>query len=213
MSGPSRLAPLRDRVVELVASTPRALPSLRHRRRRVQLDLGPTLPGWALRGLLPVLTVVAVVAAGAPAGGALSWMGLLLGLGPLVRPGSAWAVVAVGFVAFVLLTAGDGPWRPGAFVALAATHLLVQLAALLGPFGWSVRVQPGVLLVLLRRYLPVQAATQLVALVGAVVAQGRVELWWLGPLATLAVGALVVALGPRLTAGPPGARSTPGGDV
>ena len=111
----------------------------------------------------------------------------------------------------MLLTAGDGPWRPGAFVTLAASHLLVQLAALLGPFGWSVRVEPGVLLVLLRRYLPVQAATQVVALVGAVVAQGRVELWWLAPLAALAVGALVVVLGPRLPARPPDAGPSPGG--
>ena len=211
MNGSSRLAPLRDRVVELARSTPRSLPALRPRRRRVELGLGPTVPGWLLRGLLPVLAVVAVVAAGAPAGGALSWMGLLVGLGPLVRPGSAWAVVVVGFVAFVLLTAGDGPWRPGPFVALAATHLLVQLAALLGPFGWSVRVEPGVLLVLLRRYLPVQAAAQVVALVGAVVAQGRVELWWLAPLAALSVGALVVVLGPRLAARPLDAAPQPGG--
>ena len=42
------------------------------------------------------------------------------------------------------------------------------------------------LVVLLRRYLPVQVACQLVAVVGAVVAQGRVQLWWLGPLAVLA---------------------------
>lgn len=197
---PARLDPLRDRVVELVRSTPRALPSLRPRRRRVQLGLGPTVPGWLLRGLLGVLAGVAVQAAGG--GSTLLGIGLLLGVGALVRPGSVWPVAVVGFVAFVLLTAGDGPWRPGAFVALAASHLLVALAALLGPFGWSVRVEPAVLLVLLRRHLPVQAASQLVALVGAVVAQGRVELWWLAPLAALAVGALVVVLGPRLTARP-----------
>ncbi|SDR75112.1 hypothetical protein SAMN04488543_0325 [Friedmanniella luteola] len=214
MSGPpgtvvgrSRLGPLRERVVELARSTPRALPSLRPRRRRVQLGLGPTLPGWLLRGLLLVLTGVAVTAAGA--GTTLLWIGLLLGLGPVVRPRGAWPVAVVGFVAFVQLTAGDGAWRPGAFVALAASHLLVQLAALLGPFGWSVRVEPAVLLVLLRRYLPVQAATQLVALLGAVVAQGRVQVWWLAPLAALAVGALVVVLAPRLTARPRGADATP----
>jgi len=197
---PSRLQPLRDRAVELARSTPRALPSLRPRRRRVQLGLGPTVPGWLLRGLLLVLAGVAVGAAGA--GSALLWIGLLLGVGAVVRPGGVWPVVVVGFVAFVLLTAGDGPWRPGAFVALAASHLLVQLGALLGPFGWSVRVEPAVLLVLLRRYLPVQAASQLVALVGAVVARDRIELWWLGPLAALAVGALVVVLAPRLTSQP-----------
>ena len=196
----SRLDPLRERVLELAYSTPRALPSLRPRRRRVQLGLRPTLPGWLLRGLLLVLAGVALEAAGASS--TLLWAGLVLSVGPLVRPGGVWPVVVVGFVAFVLLSAGDGPWRPGAFVCLAASHLLVQLAALLGPFGWSVRVEPAVLLVLLRRYLPVQAATQLVALVGAVVAQGRIELWWLGPLAALAVGALVVVLGPRLSTPP-----------
>lgn len=213
MSGPSRLAPLRDRVVELARSTPRALPSLRPRRRRVQIGLGTTLPGWLLRALLTVLTGAAVVAAGAPTGSALFWIGLLVGVAPLVRPGGASAVVAVGFVAFVALTAGTGAWRPGAFVALALTHLLVQLAAVLGPFGWSVRVEPGVLVVLLRRYLPVQVACQLVAVVGAVVAQGRVQLWWLGPLAVLAVGALVVALAPRLTARPRGGGQRPEGTV
>ncbi|GAA1426447.1 hypothetical protein GCM10009616_00980 [Microlunatus lacustris] len=203
---PSRLAPLRDRVLELVRSTPRALPSLRPRRRRVELGLGPTVPGWLLRGLLLVLAGVAVETAGA--GSALLWIGLLLGVGAAVRPGGVWPVAVVGFVAFVLLTAGDGPWRPGAFGALAASHLLVALAALLGPFGWSVRVEPVVLLVLLRRHLPAQAATQLVALVGAVVAQGGIALWWLGPLAAVAVGALVVVLGPRLTA-PPGGVDDP----
>jgi hypothetical protein len=208
---PSRLDPLRERVVELARSTPRALPALRSRRRRVQLGLGPTLPGWLLRGLLPVLAAVAVGAAGA--GSALLWVGLLIGVGAMVRPGGAWPVAVVGFVALVLLFAGDGPWRPGAFVSLAAGHLLVQLAALLGPFGWSVRVEPAVLLALLRRYLPVQAATQLVALVGGVVAQGRFELWWLGPLAALAVAVLVVVLGPRLATPPRGAAERPSDTV
>jgi hypothetical protein len=207
----SRREALRDRVVELARSTPRALPSLRHRRPRVQLALGPAVPGWLLRALLLVLAGVAVQAAGA--GSTLLGVGLLVAVGPVVRPGGAWPVVVVGFVAVVALTAGDGAWRPGAFVALAASHLLVAVAALLGPFGWSVRVEAAVLLVLLRRHLPVQAATQLVALVGAVVAQGRVELGWLGPLAALAVGALVVVLGPRLAAPPRGADEHPGSTV
>lgn len=202
-----RLGALRDRVVELARSTPRALPSLRPRRRRVQLGLGPTLPGWLLRGLLLVLTGVAVEAAGA--GPTLLGIGLVLGVGPVLRPGGSWPVAVAGFVAFVALTAGDGAWRPGAFVALGASHLLVQLAALLGPFGWSVQVEPGVLAVLLRRYLPVQAAAQLVALTGAVVAQRQIELGWLAPLAALAVGALVVVLAPRLGARPGGAHEGP----
>ena len=73
-------------------------------------------------------------------------------------------------------------------------YLLRQTRTFLIPYA--------VLLVLLRRYLPVQAASQLVALVGAVVARDRIELWWLGPLAALAVGALVVVLASRLTSQP-----------
>jgi hypothetical protein len=163
--------------------------------------LGPALPGWLLRVLCVALVGVAVVAAGA--GNTLAVLGLLIAVGMAVRPGGAWPVAALGFVGFVLLSAGDGAWRPGAFVALAAGHLFVQLAALLGPYGWSVRVELAVLLVVLRSYLPVQAAAQLTLLLGATLSQGRLELPWLAPAAGLAVGAGVVWLAPRLGA-PPG---------
>ena len=193
---PSRLAAFRDRVVELARSTPRALPTLRPRRPRVGLGLGPALPGWLLRLLCIALVCVAVVAAGG--GGTLTVLGLLLAAGLAIRPGGAWPLGVLGFVAVVLLTAGDGPWRPGAFVTLAAGHLFVQLAALLGPYGWSVRVELAVLGVVLRRYLPIQAAAQLTLLLGAVVSSGRLELPWLGPAAALAIGATALWLAPRL---------------
>ena len=196
----SRWAPLRDRVVELARSTPRTLPTLRPPRPRVRLALGPAVPGWLLR--LPCMALVGVAVVGAGAGDVLTVLGLLLAVGLVVRPGGAWPVVALGFVAFVLLTAGGGPWRSGAFVALATGHLFVQLAALLGPCGWSVRVELGVLLVALRRYLPIQAAAQLSLLAGAVVASGRLELPWLAPAAGLAIGAVVLWLAPRLGAPP-----------
>jgi hypothetical protein len=198
---PSRLAPLRDRVVELARSTPRALPRLRPPRPRVRLGLRPALPGWLLRLLCVALVGVAVLAAGA--GGTLTVLGLVLGVGVAVRPGGIWPVAVLGFVAFVLLSAGEGPWRPGAFLALAAGHLFVQLAALLGPYGWSVRVELAVLGVVLRRYLPIQAAAQLTLLLGAVVSSGGLEVPWLAPTAGLTIGAGVLWLAPRMGA-PPG---------
>ena len=194
------LGALGDRVVELARTTPRALPSFRPRRPRVGLELGPALPGWLLRLLCVALVGVAIVAAGA--GSTLTVVGLLLAVGLTVRPGGAWPVGVLGFVAFVLLTAGDGAWRPGAFVALATGHLFVQLAALLGPYGWWVRVELAALRVMLQRYLPLQAAAQLTLLVGAVVAQGRLELPWLAPIGGLAVGAGVLWLVPQVGAAP-----------
>jgi hypothetical protein len=197
-SGPARrtLPAVRTWWADLLRSTPRALPSLRPRRRRVDIDLGPNLPGWALRLACAAVALGCVVLAGA--GSTLTVIGALLALGLAARPVGAVPMVVLGFVVFVLTTAGGSAPRPATFAVLAGTHLFVQLAAVVGPYGWSVRVELRALLVPARRYLPVQVAAQLVALVGALVTLGRVELAWSAPLAAVAVATLVVWLVPRL---------------
>jgi hypothetical protein len=193
---------------ELLRSTPRALPSLRPRRRRVHVDLGRYLPGWALRLICAAVALGCVVLAGA--GSTLTVIGALLALGLAARPLGAVPMVVLGFVAFVLTTAGGSGLRPGSFAVLAGTHLFVQLAAVLGPYGWSVRVELRALLAPARRYLPVQLAAQLVALVGALLTLGRLELAWAAPLAAVAVAALVVWLVPRIESPPAPAGRPPG---
>jgi hypothetical protein len=192
---------------DLLRSTPRVLPTLRPRRRRVDVGLGPHLPGWLLRLVCAAVALGCVVLAGA--GSTLTTIGALLALGLVVRPGGALPMSVLGFVAFVLTTSGGGAVRPGSFAVLAGTHLFVQLAAVVGPFGWSVRVELRALLAPARRYLPVQLAAQLVALVGALLTLGRVELAWSAPLAALAVATLVVWLVPRVEA-PPTPAPRPG---
>ena len=202
---PGSLAGLRTRIVDVLASTPRALPAFRPRRRRVAVALGPSLPGWVLRLACAAVALGCVVLAGA--GGTLTGAGALLALGLVVRPRGAVPVAALGFVAFVLATAGGGP-RPAGFAVLAGTHLFLALAAVLAPYGWSVRVEVRALLAPARRHLPVQVAAQLVALLGALTSRGRLELAWSAPLAAVALAGLVVWLVPRLTA-PPAAAAGP----
>ena len=198
---------LRRRWASLLADTPRTLPRFGRRRRRVTVALGPWLPGWSLRVVCAAVALGCVVLAGA--GPKLTGVGALLALVLVLWPRGPFPVVVLGFVTFVLATAGAGPLRPQAFAVLAGTHLLVQLAAVLAPFGWSVRVELRALLVPARSYLPVQLAAQLVALVGALVTLRRLELAWAAPLAAVALAALVVWLVPRLDA-PPEAALPPG---
>ena len=197
----------RSRWASLLAEMPRTLPSVGRRRRRVGVQLGPWLPGWSLRLVCGGVALGCVVLAGA--GPRLTVVGALLGVVLALWPRGPLPVAVLGFVAFVLATAGAGPLRPGAFGVLAGTHLLVQLAAVLAPYGSSVRVELRALLVPARRYLPVQLAAQLLALLGALVTLGRVELVWSAPLAAVALTALVVWLVPRLDA-PPAAAPPPG---
>jgi hypothetical protein len=203
----SALPALRSWWGDLWRSTPRALPSLRPRRRRVDVDLGPSLPGWSLRLSCAAVALGCVVLAGA--GHTLTVVGALLALALAARPIGAVPMVALGFVAFVLTAAGGSGPRPGTFAVLAGTHLFIQLAAVLGPYGWFVRVELRALLAPARRYLPVQLAAQLAALVGALLSLGRVELAWSAPLAAVALAALVVWLAPRIGA-PPAPAAPPG---
>jgi hypothetical protein len=142
-----------------------------------------------------------VVLAGA--GSTLTVIGGLLALAVAARPVGAVPMMALGFVAFVLTAAGGSGLRPATFAVLAGTHLFVQLAAVVGPYGWSVRVELRALLVPARRYLGVQLAAQLVALVGALLTLPRMELAWSVPLGAVAVAALTVWLVPRIEQ-PPG---------
>jgi hypothetical protein len=189
---------------DLLRSTPRALPALPRRRRRVTVALAPNLPGWSLRLLSAAVALGCVVLAGA--GSTLTTVGAVVALALAVRPGGAVPMMMLGFVAFVLATSGATPLRAETFALLAGTQLFVQLAAVVGPYGWSVRVELRALLAPARRYLPVQVAVQLVALLGALVSRGRVELAWSAPLAATAVAVLVVWLVPRIDSPPPPVR-------
>lgn len=191
---------LQSRVAAVTERFPRSLPTLRYRRARVTVRTDPTVPGVLLRIVCVALALGCLLVAGA--GATLVVLGGLLALVLLVRPGGVSAVIMVGFVAVVYAAGGDASTPGPGLTLLLGTHLLVQLAALLGGTGWSVRVELRALLVPAPRFLVVQLAAQLLALLGTGLSRGRLELPWLAAAAVVALGALVLWLAPRLAAAP-----------
>ena len=195
-------AAARDRALAVLRSTPRGLPTLRARRPRVTVRAGAAVPAWLLRMACAALAVGTVRAAGA--GDTLTVLGLLLAVLLLIRPGGSAPVLVVGFTGLVLATSADAGWRPAIFVLLLTTHLVAHLGAVLGRTSWWARVELRALLVGAPRFLAVQLAAQVLALLGAAAGRGRVELPWLGVLAMVGLAGLVVWLAPQLAARPDG---------
>ncbi|WP_375431090.1 hypothetical protein [uncultured Friedmanniella sp.] len=189
-----------NRAITLLRSTPRGLPTLASRRPRVTVRTGASVPAWLPRVLGAAIAVAGVRLAGA--GDTLTVLGVLLALLLLVRSGGAAPVLVLAFTGLVLATSGDSGWRPEAFAVLLGTHLVAHLGALLGRSTWHARVELRALLVGAPRFLLVQLAAQLVAVLAAVLTRGRLELPWLGVLAVLGLAGLVLVLAPRLASPP-----------
>jgi len=205
---PAALPAAWRRLAELARSTPLTLPVLRPRRPRVRVRTGPAVPAWTLRLLLAAVALACVALAGA--GTLLSVGGAAAALVLVLRPGGSAPAVVVGYVAVVLLGTGSGGRPATTSALLLGTHLLVQLAALLGRTSWEARVELRALAAPLRRFLAVQALAQLVALLGAAVTSGGLALPWLPAVAAVGLGALLLGLVPRL--GSPPAPAEPPGD-
>jgi len=194
------LASAGRRLVALARSTPLSLLVLRPRRPRVRVRTGPAVPAWALRLLLAGLAVGCVVLAGA--GPVLAVAGVAAALVLALRPGGVAPAAVVGYVAVVLLGSGHGGGPATTAALLLGTHLLVQLAALLGRTSWWARVELRALAAPVPRFLAVQAAAQLLALLGAAVTTGGLRLPWLAAAAAVGLGALLLGLVPRLGSPP-----------
>ena len=143
---------------------------------RIELQLGRSMPGWALRLTLAAVTVAVLVVAGllplraasapdvaAVATGAV----LVLALVVVLRPGGLAVTVLVLAVGLGTLATADGiSGRTFALVLLV--HLLVRLAAVAELVPGRMRVELAVLGAQLREVAVVQVGVQSLTLVAAV---------------------------------------------
>jgi hypothetical protein len=195
-----RLVPSRA-VRRLVDPVRRVLWFVRLGRQRpaVTVRLHRWVPGWAIRVCCVLVAAGCVLLTEAPS--PLTWIVSVLAVLLLGWPsGMLPAVVAVliGLCTLYLdPTATD--IRP--FMILAGVHLQVQLAALIGRTGWRARIELGVLVAALRRYLPIQAVAQAVALLGLTLTRQRLEVAWLPVLGVVSLTLVVIWLVAQLRAG------------
>ena len=156
--------------------------------------------GWALRVVVGVLALTAVlVVVVAAGGGGLRVLGLvvLLGIvvGMLVSPTSPLATVLVLVAALVVLDAGRSPWLALPVGALLhAVHVGVAWCAVVPPEGGveAAALRPSVV-----RWVVTQVLCVPVAVVVLVTGEGGARGGWTGPSA-LAAGLLLAVAGALL---------------
>lgn len=174
--------------------------------------------GWALRAVVGVLALAAVLPVVVAAGGSglrLLGMLVLLGVvvGMLVSPTSPLATVFVLLGALVVLDAGRSPWLALPVGALLhAVHVGVAWCAVVPP---AAQVEAAALWPSVLRWLLTQVLCLPVAAVVLLTGRAGGSGWWSGP-AALATGlllvlaaALVAWLARRVTRGQDGARTGP----
>jgi hypothetical protein len=145
------------------------------RAQRIELELGPAVPGWVLRVLLGGGAGLLVALSGAvdlPVGPArwFGWVALVAlvvvaGTG-VVRPGGVAAGVLVVGVGLFALRAPAGV-TARTFLLILLIHVLLRLSAVAAHAGWRARVELAVLGVQAREAAVVQVGVQLLALAAA----------------------------------------------
>lgn len=170
----------------------RDLPDFSERPRpRVAADLGPSVPGWAVRAaaLLAATALVTVAAGRTTMAEALAWGLILLTAGALaVFPSSTVAHLVTALGGVLVAAGGHGPFDPVVFGLIPLAFLTVHLARRAAGVGLTARVELAALLRGLGRGLVFTAATLgLAALAFALT--GRPN-----PLAVVAGGAALVVL-------------------
>jgi hypothetical protein len=191
----------------LVDRARRAVWFVRRDRKRpaVTVRLRHWVPCWTIRVLCVLVGIGCAILTGAPT--ALIWIVSAVVALLLVWPGGvlpAVVAVVVGLCALYLDPAVTSP-RP--FVLLAGVHLVLQGAALTGRNGLRARIELGVLAAALRRYLPIQAVAQAVALLGLAVTRQRLEVAWLPVLGVVSLTLVVFWLVAQLRTGSATAES------
>lgn len=124
--------------------------------RRARLDIGPAIPGWALRAAIVLVAVAAAWGMEAPTG----WMVALAAVAALgavsAHTGGAW--MAAGMLALLLLLL---PFDHGrAAITVAAVHLLHVLAALTLVVRMRTRIAWRALAPTVRRFVLIQLIAQ-----------------------------------------------------
>lgn len=172
-----------------------AVQAVRHP--RVTIEVGPSVPAGALRILVAVAAVgcVALVATSTA-----HWVVAAAVIGAaVVRPaGPAPAILPVG-VALLVLTSPSGVSAVRVAALVLGLHLVVELAALVGDVPWSAAVERRVLSRARPRFVAVQAATQVLVVVGVAVTDRPPATTWLPLVAGVALAASAWAVHGRLT--------------
>lgn len=167
------------------------------RRERVRVDVGATVPGGALRGVLAVLGLLVVVVAGLAEVGAGGLRVPLLAAAvacvpvAVLRPGGiapGLLLVAVG--ARLLLDPVAVDLRTCGLVL--AVHLLSRTAALAAQARWGTRVEVALVVAELRGVAVLQLGAQALTLTAAAVLASGVQG---GGASWFRVGAVLAALG------------------
>ena len=141
----------------------RDLPDVSERPRpRVTADLGPSVPGWAVR-LAAVVVATALVTAAAgrtTMAEALAWGVILLAAGAMaVFPSGAVAHLATAAGGVLVAVGGHGPFDPVVFGLIPLAFLTAHLARRAEGVGLTARVEVAALVRGLGRGLAFTAAT------------------------------------------------------
>lgn len=165
---------------------------------RVRIATGPAVPAWVLRLVLLALgTGCGALVTSGPMSRVLLGAGLLV---VVVLPGSLAAAPFVIGVALVLAAAGPGHPLTTALL-LAGLHLFMLLGALVSELSLVARVELRSLWPSARRYLLIQAPSQLLALTVVKLADHPVTVPWLPVLAAAGLTAMVSWLLPWVARG------------
>lgn len=200
-----RRSPGRRRGADLLARVVRTLHVTRSPTARplprVRVSVGPWVPG-ALPRLLT--GAVGLVCASSLVTGPTSWTLAVVGALLLVlRPSGLAAAVYAFALGFALAVSPAVPFAPRSFALLLGVHLMVQLAAFASQCPWLAVVDLRALVPPLRRFLPVQASAQLLALGGAALTSSSVTVVWVPVLAGVGLTVVVWRLLSRMVR-PPG---------
>lgn len=152
-------------------------------RPHLEVDLGPSLPGWVVRAGagLAALACIAMVARGPVTAVA----GVLLAVMIAARPAGAGPGVLIVAIGGALLWTGAAPFDLRVFALVLLVHVTVWLAALVADLPASAVIEREVVTAAVRPFLALQATGQALAVVAAVVVGTEVTSLWLPTVAAL----------------------------
>jgi len=165
---------------------------------RVQVSLGRTVPGWAIRAVAVILIAVLLVIATGRVGMDAGFAGMILVVAVAVmalRPSAALAQTAIVVSGILIGLDAHGPFDPVVFALIPLAYVVVRFAWWAQVVSLSARVEVGAL---------VRGAWRGLALVGGTVAVGALIFLVAGQPLGLAVvigGAALVVLAGLLFAG------------
>src|SRR6478609_9746626 len=162
---------------------------LDRKRPAVTVRLRRWVPGWTIRACCVLIGIGCVLVTGAPS--TLTWIVSALAVLLLFLPGGVLPAVVAVLVGLCALYLDPAVTSVRPFVLLAGLHLMLQGVAVTSRTGLWARIELGVLVAALRRYLPIQAIAQAVALLGLALTRQRLDVAWLPVLGVVSLTLVV----------------------